>query len=339
MSASEAGSSGKDKDASQAYRAPLTPAHFRPRYWGTWTGLGLLWLLHRLPRPLLHGPVMLLAWLLRIGSPKRRRIAGINLAWCFPELTAEQRERLLRDHYLYSARSMLDYGMLWFGSPDTHAARIRVVGEEHYRRLLARKTPVIVLAPHSVALDHGGLRMSQLHDGVSFAKPMRNPVVEWINHRSRTRYSGDIFTRDQGLRPAIRQIRQGRFFYYLPDEDLGAEGAVFADFFGVPKATLTALGRLARLTGAAVLPSLAFYDAARDGYILKLWPPLDSFPSGDEELDARTMNAAIETSIRENPAQYLWTMRIFRTRPDGKRQPYREGVPTSASIEDTRWKL
>lgn len=307
-----------------AYRAELGWTHLAPRHWGTWLALGLLWLLHRLPRAVLRGLVPVIAWALRRGSPKRRRIARVNLAWCFPERTLQEREELLRDHFRYAAQAMLDYGMLWFGSPQTHAARIRLVGEEHYQRLHARNVPVIVLAPHALALDHGGLRMSQAHDGVSFAKPMRNPVVEWINHRSRTRYSGDIFARDQGLRPAIRQVRKGRFFYYLPDEDLGAESAVFVDFFGVPKATLTALGRLARMTGAAVLPSFAFYDKARDQYVLKLWPPLEAFPSGDDGADARTMNASIERAILEAPAQYLWTMRLFRTRPDGEQHPYRD---------------
>jgi len=319
-----------------AYRPELTWRHASPRHWGTWLGLGLLWLLHRLPRLLLRGMVPGLAWALRAGSPKRRHIARVNLSWCFPDLTPEQRERLLREHYRYAAQSMLDYGMLWFGSPETHAARIRIVGEEHYQRLHAREVPVIVLAPHSVALDHGGLRMSQSYDGVSFAKPMRNPVVEWVNHRSRTRYSGDIFTREQGLRPAIRQIRRGRFFYYLPDEDLGAEGAVFADFFGVRKATLTALGRLARLTGAAVLPSFTSYDAAGDQYVLKLWPPLEDFPSGDDSADARAMNAAVERAIRETPAQYLWTMRLLRTRPDGQPNPYRDPPDAGAAGNRSR---
>ncbi len=314
-----------------AYRAELTRRQLAPRHWGTWLGLGLLWLVHRLPRPLLRGLVPGLAWALRTGSPKRRQIARINLAWCFPERTVEEREELLRDYYRYAAQTMLDYGMLWFGSPQTHATRIRLVGEEHYQRLHARNIPVIVLAPHALALDHGGLRMSQSYDGVSFAKPMRNPVVEWINHRSRTRYSGDIFSRDQGLRPAIRQIRRGRFFYYLPDEDLGAEGAVFVDFFGVPKATLTALGRLARMTGAAVLPSFAWYDETEDQYVLKLWPPMEGFPSGDDTADARAMNAAIERAIRETPAQYLWTMRLFRTRPDGQPHPYRYPPGTRAT--------
>jgi Kdo2-lipid IVA lauroyltransferase/acyltransferase len=207
---------GSSDGAGEAYRAPLIPAHFMPRHWGTWLGLGLLWLLHALPRPAVRSVVPVFAWLLRVGSSKRRRIAEINLSWCFPEMTPDQRGELLLAHYRYAAQCMLDYGMLWFGSPATHAARIRVIGEEHFLALHARNVPVIVLAPHSLALDHGGLRMSQLHDGVSFAKPMRNPVVEWINHRSRTRYSGDIFTRGQGLRPAIRQIRKAASFTTCP---------------------------------------------------------------------------------------------------------------------------
>lgn len=326
-------SSIPDRSAgSEAYRAPLTRAHFMPRHWGTWLGLGLLWLLHRLPRAVVRALAPVLAGLLRHGSPKRRRIARLNLAWCFPQLAEAEREQWLREHYATAAQSLLDYGLLWFGSPGTHATRIRIEGAEQYERLREQGIPVIVLAPHSVALDHGGLRMSQLYDGVSFAKPMRNPVVEWINHRSRTRYSGDIYTREQGLRPAIRQIRKGRFFYYLPDEDLGAEGAVFVDFFGVPKATLTALGRLAGLTRAAVLPSYAWYDADTDQYVLTLWPPLADLPSGDPVLDARRMNAAVEQAVRTAPAQYLWTLRLFRTRPDGAPNPYR--APETGFVED-----
>ncbi len=314
----------------EAYRAPLSRAHFMPRYWGTWIGLGVLWLLHRLPRAVVRAVAPILAVVLRRGSPKRRHIARLNLAWCFPHLTAAEREQMLREHYAAAAQSLLDYGLLWFGSPRIHAARIRIEGAQHYERLREEGVPVIVLAPHSVALDHGGLRMSQLYDGVSFAKPMRNAVVEWINHRSRTRYSGDIYTRDQGLRPAIRQIRKGRFFYYLPDEDLGAEGAVFVDFFGVPKATLTALGRLAGLTRAAVLPSFACYDPAEDQYVLTLWPPLADLPSGDPALDARSMNAAVEQAVRTAPAQYLWTLRLFRTRPDGGPNPYQTAATVAA---------
>ncbi|WP_018862542.1 MULTISPECIES: lysophospholipid acyltransferase family protein [unclassified Thioalkalivibrio] len=301
-----------------AYRAPLTARHFAPRYWGSWLLLGVVWVLQEMPRPAVHALARGLGRLIRKGAGRSRAVVERNLELCFPEMTPAEREKRMEAYYRYQAQTVLDYGLLWFGKPGQHAARIRVEGLEHYERLQAAGTPVIILAPHSLALDYGGVRMSQMYDGVSFAKPMKNPVLEWINHRSRTRYSGDIFAREQGLRPAIRQLRRGRFFYYLPDEDLGAEGAVFVDFFGVPKATLTALGRLARMSKAAVLPSFVWYDSVADQYVMRLWPPLEGFPSGDDHADTRQMNQAIERGVTQAPAQYLWSMRLFRTRPEGE---------------------
>ncbi len=318
-----------DATGAEPQRPKLSPTYFAPRYWGTWLGLGLLWLLQLLPRSATKALAPVLAWLLRQGSPKRRHFAEINLRWCFPEDTEERREALLREHFRCAAQCLLDYGVLWFGSTKTLERLIHVQGAEHYRRMEAEGRPAIILAPHFLSLDHGGVRLSRLIDGVSFAKPMRNPVVEWINQRSRTRYRADIFSRAQGLRPVIREMRKGRSFYYLPDEDLGKEGAIFVTFFGVPKATLTSLARLVRITGAGVLPTCTYYDRDTDRYVVKLWPPLEAYPSGDETADTRAMNAAIEACVAEAPAQYLWTMRMFRTRPGGVPGPYRLGSDSS----------
>jgi lauroyl-KDO2-lipid IV(A) myristoyltransferase len=302
----------------EAYRAPFHAGLLAPRYWLTWLALGVIGLISLLPRSLIRAQGAGLAALVWRLSPRRRHIASVNLALCFPELDEASRERLLREHFRTTAQCFVDYGMLWFRGADTHARRIRLVGETHYLACRKAGRPVIILAPHTPALDFGGLRMSQLHDGVSFAKPMKNPVVEWINHRSRTQYSGEIFAREQGLRPALRHIKQGRFFYYLPDEDLGPEHSVFAPFFGVPKATLPALGRLAKLTGAAVLPSLSVYLPDEDVYEMRLEAPMEDYPTGDPEQDALRMNQAIEAVIRRHPAQYMWTLKYFKTRPEGE---------------------
>ncbi|OOG28654.1 lipid A biosynthesis acyltransferase [Thioalkalivibrio denitrificans] len=306
----------------QAYRAPFHAGLLHPRHWPTWAGLGLVALISVLPRPAVRALARALAALMWRFAPKQRHIAEVNLRLCFPELDEVARADLLRGHFRVTAQCFLDYGMLWFRGPQVHARRIRLSGEAHYRACREAGRPVIMLAPHTPALDFGGLRMSQLYDGVSFAKPMKNPVVEWINHRSRTQYSGDIFAREQGLRPALRHIRNGRFFYYLPDEDLGPEHSVFAPFFGVPKATLPALGRLAKLTGAAVLPSFSIYLPEEDIYELRLEAPMPDFPTGDPVEDAGRMNAAIEAAIRRHPEQYLWTLRFFKTRPAGEKRVY-----------------
>jgi len=310
----------------QTYRAPLRWGLFGPRYWPTWVGLGMLWLLHQLPRKAIHALVPAVSWALAHGSRKVRRRAEINVAWCFPELSEAQRQQLLAESYRHTARALLDYGLLWFGSEAEHRRHTGCSGDEHYLRAREKGRPVILLSPHAIAIDHGGQGISRMTAGVSFAKPMRNPVVEWINLRARTRYGSIIYAREQGLRAAIRQMRQGRVFYFLPDEDLGSEGSVFADFFGVPKATLTSPIRIARMTGAVVLPVFTYYDATIDRYTMRIWPPLADFPSGDDTTDARTLNAAIETMIRVSPAEHFWALRLFKTRPEGGSNPYAPGA-------------
>jgi KDO2-lipid IV(A) lauroyltransferase len=95
---------------------------------------------------------------------------------------------------------------------------------------------------------------------------------------------------------------------------------VFAPFFGVPAATITATHQFARLSGCAVVPFFHRRDGGR--YVLRIAPPLADFPSTDATLDSTRVNAAIEAMVREAPSQYLWIHRRFKRRPDGEAMPY-----------------
>ena len=118
------------------------------------------------------------------------------------------------------------------------------------------------------------------------------------------------------MRAALRPIREGVPFYFLPDMDLGPRDALFVPFFGVPAATVTSVSRLARIARAKVVPCVT--TLARDGYVVRLYPAWEDFPSGDLEADTRRMNAFIEERVLEMPAQYLWTHKRFKTRPPGE---------------------
>lgn len=308
--------------APEGYLPPFRPFMLHPRYWVTWLGIGLLWAVMWLPRPVALGLGRLVGWLAWRSGGKRRHFADVNLRLCFPDWDAVRREQVLRDHFRIAGQCFVDYPLLWFGSRRRHRQRIRLVDEAGVLAMQQAGRPVILCAAHAPALDFGGLRLSLEVGGVSFAKPMSNPVVEWINTRSRSQYGAAMFSRDQGLRPAIRHIRLGKVFYYLGDEDLGRENAVFAPFFGIPKATVPALGRLVKLTGAPVVPAIGFYRTDEDCYELVMAPPLEDFPTGDDATDAARMNAALEALIRRDPAQYLWTLRFFKTRPEGAPRVY-----------------
>lgn len=301
---------------------PFRRSFLSPRYWPTWLALAWLWLLAWLPWPVRSGLGALFGALARVGTRKRREIARVNLRLCFPELDDAARERMLRRHFRYRLRSLLDYGLLWWGSSRRIGKLVRVSGEQHLRVPYESGRAVILLTCHSLMLDFGAAVLVRRFRGVGLVKPVRNAVVDWVMQRGRQRFLSSLYARDQGLRPVIAALQAGAFFYYLPDEDLGERNATFAPFFGVQAATLTTLSRLARITDAVVVPAYTRYVPGTGRYEQVLLPPMTNFPSGDLQVDAARMNQEIERLISLAPEQYMWTMRRFRTRPDGGPNPY-----------------
>jgi KDO2-lipid IV(A) lauroyltransferase len=141
-------------------------------------------------------------------------------------------------------------------------------------------------------------------------------------YRGRMRFGAQrLFSRQEGIRVALAELKKGRPFYYLPDMDYGPRDALFVPFFGVPAATITGLARLARLAGAAVVPCVT-RRLPGGRYGVRCEPAWDNYPSGDLEADTRRMNAWIEERVRDLPEQYLWTHKRFKTRPRGEERWY-----------------
>jgi len=128
--------------------------------------------------------------------------------------------------------------------------------------------------------------------------------------------------RDAGLRPLVKALKNNRVVIYMPDEDFGTRNSVFAPFFGVQTSTLTTLGRMAKISGADVVPCFARILPDGKGYVVDIDPPLENFPSGDDVADATKMNESLEHGIGRAPEQYMWTLRWFKTRPAGEAPPY-----------------
>ncbi len=250
----------------------------------------------------------------------RRRIGAINLALCFPQLDEAARRRLLRAHFRALGRATLQETISWWGSRAEVERLTRFEGEEHMAPHVGK--PVIWLAPHFVGLNIGGVRVSVAYaPAVSIYARIKNPHLDRLMLHARTRFGqSELYARHDGIKPVIRAVRRGLPLYYLPDMDFGRKDAVFVPFFGVPAATVTGLARIARATGAVVVPCIT--RQAGDGYVVRFYPAWQDFPSGDVEADTRRMNAFIEERIREMPEQYFWLHKRFKTRPPGEAGPY-----------------
>jgi KDO2-lipid IV(A) lauroyltransferase len=154
----------------------------------------------------------------------------------------------------------------------------------------------------------------------------KNPLFDAFLREKRNRFgSVTLVSRQQGLRPVLRAMRKGLPLYYLPDMDLGARDSVFVPFFGVQAATVPALSRIVRLTGAVVLPCITEQLPGGAGYRVRIHPPWTGVPASgepDDAADALAMNAFIEAAVAGMPAQYHWLHKRFKTRPPGEPSPY-----------------
>lgn len=315
-------SSKRPASPESRYRPPFRARFLGPRFWPTWLGFAFLWLMSVTPQRLRLALARRLGAVVMRHNPKRREIVQTNLAWCFPERSEVERERMARDFFRYFVQAVLDTGLLWWGSERRFRRNIVLQGDGELSAALAAGRRAIIVTCHTLALDRGGVALSADYPFETFVNEARNPLVEWMSARRRVRFDGLVFPRSGGLRPVIRGLRQGYALYILTDEDLGPESSVFAPFFGIPRATLTTPSRISKMTGADVFTSLTYYDDEAGRYVVKIYPQLDGFPSGDEQADAERLNHLLERMIRERPEQYMWSLRIFQTLPDGSPPPY-----------------
>lgn len=287
--------------------------------------VGLLWLLRFLPLPVL-APIGESIGLAAYALVRRRRFICLrNLELCFPDKSLHERRALARRHFRWLGRSYVERGLLWWASEARLRRLLQVEGVEH---ITAEQRPVILLAPHFLGLDAGGTRLNMEFPAVSMYARQKNAYVNALLVKYRNRFKPvTLVSRQEGLRPVIRGLRQGLLFYYLPDMDLGARDSIFVPFFGISAATVPALSRLAEMTGAAVVPVVTQILPGGGGYVVRVHPAWKDFPAGDVAADTRRMNAWIEERARDPGmlAQYHWTHRRFKTRPPGEPSLYETG--------------
>ena len=252
-----------------------------------------------------------------LGS--RRRVAARNLALCFPELDATERQALLRRSFEELGIDLFEFARAWWGSVAPMRGRFTVDGLAHLDAARADGRGVIIVSGHFVTLELAARLMCEHVPLAGMYRPHATGPMEWAVLRGRLRYASAMFTREE-LRPAIRYLKQGGLLWFAPDQDTRRGDSVYVPFFGRPAYSLTSAHQLARLSGAAVL---GFAHVRHDDgtYALRLTPVFEGFPSDDASTDTARVMASIEAMVRAAPAQYLWIHRRF------KRQP---GLPDNA---------
>lgn len=295
--------------------------YLAPRYWPTWIGLGLLRLLVRLPWATQMKLGATLGTLMFHSMRWRRRVAHTNIALCFPDLNPQQRDELLRACFRGVGQSLPETALCWWGRDEQLRSLCKLEGLEHLTRALEKGHGAILLSAHFTCLELGG-RLLALHQPFHVMyKRHRNELFEAIMRGARERQFERAISHHD-IRGMLRSLKEGKAIWYAPDQDFGRKHSVFAPFMGVTAATLTAPARLAKMSGAPVVP---FFPQRLDhgaGYKLTILPALENFPGVDDVADAQRINTIIGQQVRRVPEQYLWLHRRFKTRPEGGQPLY-----------------
>ncbi len=295
-------------------RAREQPNLFHPRHWPMWAGVALFRVLSLLPwriQRLLAAALAAFWWHV---IPVRRHVALINLRLCFPEKSAGEIRRLARAHFGALALGFFETCLAWW-APARRLPPHRIIGLEHLAAARAGNRGVLLLTAHFSTLELCGRMLNETGPFGCLYRETNNPVIARLMSRRRAR-SMAVAVHFDDLRGLVRALRGGHAIWYAPDQARRTGPTALLPFFGVPAVTNTATGRIADMTGAAVVPY--FSRRLQDGsYRLEIFSALANFPTADAEADTRRLNRLIEDAVRAAPEQYFWVHKRFKLRgPD-----------------------
>ncbi len=257
----------------------------------------------------------------------RRRVADRNIAACLPELDARERRKLVRRHFRALGASLVEMAMGWFGNPDTVRSYIRIEGAEHLAAELARGRGVILFSAHFTTFEFFWPALKPLCTRLSgMYKEQRNPVMNKVMTKGRSR-TYDALLEKTNVRGMLRELASNSVVWYASDQSYGGKGSALLPFFGVPAMTNTAIGRIARISGAAILPYFCRRLPDDSGYVMTIGAPLPNLPSGDDEQDVQRLTRLLEDYIRTCPEQYWWIHQRFKGRPPPYPDLYAKAAP------------
>ena len=295
-----------------------------PRQWASYlftrSGILFMRLLAMLPLTVVRAMGKLLGWVLYALVASRRRVVTINLSLCFPELSPDAIRSLARQTFVYFAQAWLDRSWVWHAPRSWILRRVAFTGATHE---LAGTEPTVVFVPHFVGMDAawGAVALRIPRPSTTIYTDQSNKLIDrWILRGRRRWGNMRLFARIEGVKPIVAAIRAGQPLYLLPDMDFGPQESIFVPFFGVPTATVPSLARFARLGRAKVVSAVVSMTAT--GYEVKVLPAWENFPTDDVVADTTLMNEKLESYIRQQPAQYFWVHKRFKTRPAGTAEFY-----------------
>lgn len=283
-----------------------------PRFWPTWIALGLVRCFEPLPFRVQLAVGRAFGRFARLFMAPQRRVVRRNLELCMPELTREARRALERRHFESLGIALFETANGWWKSNEQILARARVEGLEHLQRALERGKGALLLGAHFTTTEIGVRVLAATVPLNVMYRPSKDALISEFLRRNRGRRVRRAILRDD-IRTLVGALKANECVWYAPDQSFRRKGAQKVRLFGIPAPTNTATSRIARMTGAAVLPYFVERLPGAEGYRAVIHPALADFPGASPVEDGERINRFVEGHARRVPDQYLWIHKRFKS--------------------------
>lgn len=289
-------------------------AFLGPRYWLVWLGVILLYIVTWLPFPVIRGLGRGTGWLLGKLAKSRVKVARRNIRLCYPQMSAEAQEELVKHNLRRAGMAVYETAMGWWW-PDWRVRKHGVVeGFEHVEAILAANKGVFGMALHNMNLEFACRILGLKYPSIAFYRKHNNPLMDYLQYHGRAR-SNKYMIHKRNARALIAALDQGELCLYLPDQDYGRNQSIFVPFAGVKEtATTTATMMFIRRTNSE--PLIVTSQYTDKGYKVKFYPPMPQLKELEDVPALTLLNQNIADIINEQPESYLWMHKRFKTRPD-----------------------
>lgn len=302
---------------------PLSPSMLKPKYWGAWAVVFVMWLISWLPLRTKQSLGRKIGGLLYKKMHSRTKVGRKNIQACFPHKSKDEVEAMLKENMEQMTMGALEGPHAWWRDMAPHAAKVKVVGLDRLLAAQAKGNGVLIMGGHFAAVDFiiplFAAKVVENYELGYMYRPHDNPVIDRMITNGRNRHGVTGFTKRQ-LKDMIKYLKDGGMVWYGCDQNFSKSSDLFVPFFGVQAANISTPTWIAKESGAAVV-FMRMHRLPDGNHEFEFTEELPKFGE-DPQADCEAWNQELEKAIMHYPAQYFWVHKRFKKRPEGEPKFY-----------------
>ena len=253
-------------------------------------------------------------------AKKDRGIAQYQLDFCFPELTEQQRAKLLKQYFVNLGKTVFETLVIQKFRKQ-RSQWIQLVNPEVVAEASQQGGGVILVFAHLGNWELLSVVCEMLNiEGMIVTSEIGAKRTEQFLEAQRSTGGIDLVSRSNKMLPLAiaKSFKKGRFFLAAYDQDINNVPSVFVDFFGRKASTPKNIAVLAQRYQTPVVS--AFSQRTEEGRHIYSFELLSEgqYQQGEEETLRLTQHYSdvLEKFIRKDPSQWVWHHRRWKNQPN-----------------------